>query len=537
MYKAIIVDDERIVLEGLKNTFKWEEYGFRVCGLAENGEEALNILETTSSNLVVTDIRMPDMDGLELTGKIKDRYPYIHVIIISAYSDFEYAQQAISYGVSGYLLKPLKDTELGKLLHKIKADLELIELMELSKINSSLNLNKTILNRISHDTILRRLLDGDLIEGFDLSRFFEEREWSFIIKSVRVALCNIEFSESFTAGLFRKLAINTGLLCLGKMNIPAIEHLGFIVIFLDESIRIQRREISKLLENYKHLFRMELEKLSTVKYNMTIGVSSLHSNNVNLKKSFTEALYSYQHKYFIGNDNITFYEDLAFRNYSALSEDECSKIIDKIINIIFIGEENQLLDEVQNLFSYIEEQGDFTVEDINTKFIEIYFNISNAIKATNTTDIFTADGDIINEIQTLTSYRHLKKWFNDRIINLYRMARRYSYDDSNWMVQKAMHYVKANISKKITLDDIAEYLHVNASYFSSTFKKNTGQNFIDYVTESKIKEAKHLLLNSTLKIKEISSKVGYNDYSYFCKVFKSMENITPLETRMKGLIK
>lgn len=193
-----------------------------------------------------------------------------------------------------------------------------------------------------------------------------------------------------------------------KINIPAIEHSDFIVIFLEESNRMQRREISRLLENYKHLFRTELEKLCTVKYNITIGVSNLHNNNANLKKSFIEALCSYQHKYFIGNDNIIFYEDLNFKNYSALSGEECSKIIDKMINIIFIGEENQLLEEVQNLFSHIEKQGDFTVKDINTKFIEVYFNISNAIKIINTLDIFTADGDIINEIQTLTSYKHLK---------------------------------------------------------------------------------------------------------------------------------
>ena len=88
MYNVIIVDDERIVLEGLKNTFKWEKYGFKVCGLAENGEEALNILDTTDCHLVVTDIRMPDMDGLELASKIKVKYPYINVVIISAYSDF-----------------------------------------------------------------------------------------------------------------------------------------------------------------------------------------------------------------------------------------------------------------------------------------------------------------------------------------------------------------------------------------------------------------------------------------------------------------
>jgi two-component system response regulator YesN len=537
MYNAIIVDDERIVLEGLQKTFKWEEYGFRICGLAENGEEALNILKTTNCHLVVTDIRMPDMDGLELARIIKDRYPYTHVIVISAYSDFEYAQQAIRFGVSGYLLKPLKDTELGELLLRVKADLELIKLMELTKINSSLNLNKTVLNHISQEAILRRLLDGDLGEGFDVNRYLYGQEWSFLIESFRIALCNVEFIEPSTASLFRKLAINTGLSCLEEMNIPAIEHSGFIVIFLDEGRKEQRKKNQKLLNNYKQSFEIELEKLCLAKFSITIGVSNLYINNVNLKKGFNEALCSYKHKYFLGTDNIIFYEDLDFKDYSVLSGEECTNIIDNIINIIFVGEENQLLEEVQNLFLHIEKQGDFTVKDINTKIIEVYFNISNAIKIINTSDIFTADGDIINEIQTLTSFKHLKKWFKDKIINLYKIARQYSYDDSSWMVQKAMYYVKANISKKITLDDISEHLHVNASYFSSTFKKNTGQNFIDYVTESKIQEAKHLLLSSTLKIKEISSKVGYNDYSYFCKVFKGIVNMTPLEFRMKGLIK
>ena len=512
--------------------------------------------------------------------------------------------------MSGYLLKPLKDTELSELLLKIKADLELIELMELSKINSSLNLNKTILNRISQEAVLRRLLDGDLIiEDFEASRYLEGQEWHFLTEPIRIALCNIEFGEPSTASLLRKLAINTGLLCLKKMNIQAIEHSGFIVIFLGDDGKIQRKKIFRLLDNYRCSFKIELEKLCMAEYNITIGVSNVYctrnnsadagiavsgagtvanantiysintktgsvtaddnvavagnvsaagdvsaagSNTITrdktvtrsntttvtvLNKVFNEALCSYKHKYFLGTDKIIFYEDLNVKDYSALGGSECSKIVEKITNIIFIGEENKLLVEIDNLFFYIDEQGDFTVEDINAKIIEVFFNISHTVKVAGISDSFSVDRDIINEIQQLTSYNCLKKWFKDKIINLYRMARLYSYDDSSWMVQKAIYYVKANISKKIALEDIAEYLYVNASYFSSTFKKNTGQNFIDYVTELKIQEAKYLLLNSTLKIKEISGKVGYNDYSYFCKVFKAMENITPLEFRMKGFIK
>jgi len=537
MYNVVIADDERIVLEGLKNTFNWRKYGFEVCGLAENGEEAFDIIQHIKCHVLITDIRMPDMDGLELARKIKDRYPCIHVIIISAYNDFEYAQQAIKYGVSGYLLKPLKDTELGELILKLKEELELIEIMELAKLNNGLNLNKTVLDSINKEVILRKLLDGDLNEEFDIGKYLGGSDWEFLKRPIRIVLCNIEFDEVSAESLFRKIAINISLSHLENMNIPAIEHLGFVVIFLNDYSSIRRNKIFGVLADYKNSFKRKLQEICTSEFNITIGVSNMYSNVICLKKAFKEALCSYKHKFFLGSDRVICYEDLNLKGYSTLSGEECSKIVNKIINTILVGEKRQLFEEIDSFFSYIESLGSFTVEDINTKIIEIFFNINQAVKVTGGLDNFYGNGDIINEIQEITSYIDLKKWFKEKVFNLYTIVRLYSYDNSNWMVQKAMHYSKASLSKKITLENIADYLHVNSSYFSTTFKKNTGQNFIDYVTELKIDEAKYLLLNSTLKIKDISEKVGYNDYSYFCKNFRKIENMTPLEFRMKGITK
>ena len=533
MYKVIIADDERIVLEGLKNTFDWRNFGFEVCGLAENGKEALEILEKTKSHVVITDIKMPDLDGLELTRIIKERHPLTHVIIISAYNDFEYAQKAIKYGANGYLLKPLKEIELSELISKVKAELELLEFI---KLNGTTSLNKTILNSISKEVILKKLLDGELNGNFAIEKYLDKYDLKFLKKPIRIALCNIEFKEKFAEGIFMKSAINIGLLCLEKMGIPAIEHLGFIIMFLCGSNKIHKNKMLNILTNYKNFFEKELKKLGAAEYSITIGVSNLCNKWTQLSTLFNEALCSYKYKYFLGSDRIIFYDELKLKNYLELRGEKFNNIVDKIINTIFIGEVKQLIKEVDNFFNCIDEQGNFTAEDINTKIIEVLFDIIHAVKvATIATENFSSDGDIINEIQRITSYENLKTWFKDKIISLYEKSRICSCNRSNWVVQKAMYYIKANIYKKITLEEVADYLHVNPSYLSATFKRSIGKNFIDFVTESKIEEAKYLLLNSNLKIIDISHKLGYNDYSYFCRTFRKIEEMTPLEFRIKGI--
>lgn len=540
LYKVIIADDERIVLNGLKNTFDWEQHGFEVCGLAENGKEALDLIEAKKCHVVVTDIRMPDMDGLELTRKIKEKYPYIHVIIVSAYSDFEYAQEAIKHGVSGYLLKPLKDTELTELILKVKAELKLVELLELTRPNNKVDLNKAVLNSISKETILKKLLDGELNKNFDIKSYLNSPDWISLDGSYSIALCGVEFDRNSAANIWGRLSVNVSLSCLQKMNIPAIEHSGFSVMFLNNSNKYNstwRNKITGIFEGYRNSYKKELKEICTEPYQITIGVSNLHNNISSLKKAFDEAVCAYRHKYFVGAGRTIFYEDLELREYSELTSKEFAEAVNKIINTIFVGKEGQLLEEINSFFSLIEIKGNFSKEDLNTKIIEVFFSISQAVRIDDNVDIFSDEGDIINDIQKLSSYNNLKKWFEDRIVSLFKKVRLYNYDDSNWMIQKAIHYVKANASKKITLEDIADYLHVNASYFSTTFKKNTGKNFIDYVTELKVEEAKYLLQSSTMKIKEISCKVGYTDYSYFCKIFKKTEGVTPLEFRMKGITK
>ena len=529
MYKLIVVDDEWFVCEYIKNAFDWSEYGFCVTGTAINGVEALKMIKNDPPNVVITDIRMPEMDGLELAKEIKRLYPQIQVVILSAYNDFKYAQEAINLGVKGYLLKPPRDEDLKEIVVRLSEDINNVDV-----IQSDSHLNKEVLLSLQYDILLKDLLKGKIDDSDNIKKVLKNYDLERLNEYVRVIVCNmgcdLQLDTSSTSWNFiTEISKNYW----KTYDCPIVKYMDFIVIFLYSTKSISKSDTQSLVKPFVCFIEESIEKRYDIKPRITLSVGNLCHDIKAVSNSFNQALYSYNTRYLNDTTQIIFYQDLNFSGYTELEEQTINGIINILIENIFLNKLNIIINEIHDLFDFIERRGDYSVFEVQMKLAEIIFEICFEIKKRGLQEILLNKNKMLDDIRLLKNYNDLKGWFKNKIISISNEIKDKNIDNANWLVKKSRDYIRNQYSKKITLEEIAGQLYINPAYFSTVFKKTTGQNFVDYITKVRMEKAKELLSGSEYKIKEISEKVGYENYPYFCQVFKKEEGISPLEFRKR----
>jgi two-component system response regulator YesN len=235
----------------------------------------------------------------------------------------------------------------------------------------------------------------------------------------------------------------------------------------------------------------------------------------------------------IQNLNV-FSGDTSPEDTSTLEGHDMEGIISLIINNVFDYDTEEITKNTHKLFQYIEQDNMNLLEDVKLKLMEIIFLIALKLKDKGIHIGSFNKLRILKTIESFSRFSDLKIWFKDELKQFsedIKKNRASSLGDSVWYIEKAKAYINKEYDERITLNDISKYLHLNSVYFSISFKKKTGQNFIDYVNSVKIAKAKQFLLKPEHKAKEVALMVGYDDYSYFSKVFRKITGTTPAEYR------
>lgn len=373
-YKVMIVDDEFIIRDGLLS-FKWERYGFRAIAGASDGEEALALMAEEPVDLVVTDIRMSVMDGLELSEKIQEQYPATKIVILTGYKEFDYAKRAIQAGVVEYLLKPVDLSDMEKLLSKVKGVLD------------------------------KEALAAERIEAF-------------------------------------KSQLREGIP-------PVVENFPWIP------------------ENYPY------EKESSLMGTVLNGKAAQVPEAL---EDFWRAL-----------DPVS----------KQIGPDQLKSMAIQLLNML----ERSLVKQGTSLYKIV------SLPSSIPEFIGV--TSANPDLKRSLEDIFVKAAGYVSDM-------------NSRVKS-----------SSHAAIREALKYIDEHSNEKFTLNEIAERVYLNASYFSLQFKKEVGMNFIDYIKQVRIEKAKELLKRIDLKVYEISETVGYQDYKYFSVVFKELTGLSPMEYRQK----
>ncbi|NIK76170.1 two-component system response regulator YesN [Paenibacillus castaneae] len=522
LHKAILVDDEVYTRKGLIKLIDWEACGFQIMGEADNGEDALELIKSVSPALVITDIRMPVIDGLELIRLVTvNNIANPTFIIMSGYNDFKYAQQAMRYGVHEFVVKPIDEIEFTSILVKLNAKLglEQAEQAKKERLIGSEMIKSLILGEAS-DATLTEWTHLLYLEAADhLYYLFAELNDNQSWQPDSVQISNALFKEIVQQELVRVTAANQPI-CLHEHH----NRIGILLpsYMLDSS--------DGELERFLLIFRRKLETHVGERVFLYAGcpVHSLSEIRESYKAAKEATLYKYGHE----DKRIVIYDQIKSEpiNYIGLDSAEFTHFMEQM-------EELQLeavKGTVDQWFHEFREKC-YAPEAVKLNIHQSLMGIMKTIRS--------MDGDeqsistlkpMLNWQDTNLSLGELKKLFMSFIEESMQSIALLRKEQTKGDIHKIKSYIEANYSKNISLKSIAALFYVNPVYLGQLFKKTHGTYFNEFLLQLRVSEAKKLLRqSSTMRIYEIAEKVGFSTADYFVTQFEKLEHMTPTEYRNK----
>jgi two-component system response regulator YesN len=524
MYKVFLVEDEIVTREGIRDNVDWKSAGFEFCGEAPDGEMALPLIEAARPDVLITDIKMPFMDGLQLSKIIRERMPSVKIIILSGHDEFHYAQEAVTLGVTEYLLKPLGVQDLHQVLDKVAAQLDHIR-AEREKL-------QRLENQIEDDLALRqeKFLSKLVIGGMASPEAIQESqllELDLIAKWYLVLVIDFELNgrtEPFDYREYQQVEQVISSLAGTNPDIllakTGVEELVLIIKGdTSEHLAQEGRFLSELI-------RTEVE--NRTKCSLRVGIGSLQDRIGNIHQSFAEALTNLQ-------------QDVAKASSRVEVNSEVGKA--ELLDLDKSALENFLRygtrEEFDNFFqAYMQPLNEAALQSYLVKnyiFVDIVLmvakfvhqlggNVDQVIPEINRVEI------LLLNVKTLDQLRE-----ETRQVFASALAFRDSQTQNQYktLINQAKKYIEAHYTDpNLSLNDVANQVNFSPSHFSVVFSREMGMTFKDYLINIRMEKAKELLRTTPLKSFEISSQIGYNDPHYFSYVFKKHTNLSPKQFRL-----
>lgn len=525
MLKVLFVDDEPYVFDGLRIMFDWGKYGFSICGEATNGEDALEIIKTCNPHLVITDIKMPVMDGIQLIKSVYDASNIrAKFIILSGYDEFEYAKSAMKYGVNSYILKPLDEDELTQAVKKASN-----QILEERKKEESRNKQLSFVA----ENAINSILQGEATES-------EIKRANFILElkeneEIRMLLLEIDDFDKWMSDYdeiqLRKIRekikdiINNSM--NNKFNLKVFEDdLNRYCIVTSKSM-----DIYNIINEYAKNLKEMIEKSLNCSVSIAISDSKIGINSLETLYKQVDLAISY--KFFKDIGSIILYRNI--KNMS-ISHNFFEVDIDELKRHIKKNNTNGIKRTIKNLFhSFLK---DFTapelikiyIENLELEFIRYVQEMKGNVQE------FTERLMDFNKTLERSTIEGLKKEVTDLCLFLGQYIDSITKSNSKDIIVEMKQYINENYNKDINLKIIGKHLYVNPVYIGRKFKSVTGIQFNEYLHQVRIDEAKKLLRRTNMKISDIARSVGYNNTEYFTSKFKSFTNFSPSEFKNSFLV-
>ncbi len=538
MYKLMIVEDEDRNRNGIKKCINWEEYGFRCMAEACNGQDALEKVELEKPDVIITDVRMPIMDGLELTHIINEKYKDIKVIILSGYSDFDFVRSAIKLRVFDYLLKPTDIKVFTDTFKALKTAMDSErkqkELFDAKK--KYIDQNFSNLRREYILKILAGLPEslGTIHEWLD---FFELDLTGDIFSAAVFRVENSSIIEAEKEDQYMSAYANTFKQILGSKNIgeTVVKDIHeIIVIFHFKQDNYDSHEILDTVT----LLIDALNKLDP-SLKVSAGIGLLCPLIFQISKSYSQAIKALERKFFNHNQNVFIYhasDDLSLTSENQWFTSTPNKIY-TIINETISGNVDNALRLLDKIFDR------FSTGNFESAFIKEYCYILLFLLKQNLPEsqvqfpVQISLTEIKNDINNRGTVNDVRLYLKNYITSICKTINDFNFSDKGYhykIVDKIKKYLADNFEKNITLDKLSELVHLSSAYISFLFKSVTGENYMDYLKKIRMEKAIEYLQNSDMKIYEIADRVGYSDYKYFTLQFKKMYGFSPTEFRNKS---
>ena len=532
MYKILLVDDEILVRDAIRENIDWGKLDCELIGDCENGKQAVEFVKTHEVDIVLTDILMPYMDGMELSHFLHDNYPDILIVIFSGFGEFEYAKKAIRYNVSEYMLKPVTAMELTKVIENMKEKLdsrkkEQRKMESLTQVSQDYHKNANVIRSKALDCLVKctREVQVSLDE-------LERMGITFQAASYRVAVFDIDtYSEMYQMDMDKQQESALMAFVLFNVGDEIVVREKAGVVYQEGNNRVciifagnRTKEFSESIHRICHEIQKKVKEV--IGLETSIGIGSWVRSPYELIYSYRLAAKAIDYRYLLGGNLLFDMEEKKTDNSIFLIND-----LETLTEAIKSGD-RRLMEET---LGQIETEIKSAL--VEKSYACIY--LQQVIRAIgNTCQSLSEEPEkIIAQRETLLKAVTEQRMFSQAAALVEKYAQEVfdelqELNSSSGQRQGmlAMDYIQKNyMDPGLSLNSICSYLNISTSYFSTIFKEMTGETFIEVLTRVRMEKAKELLENTTMKNYEIAEKVGFSDPHYFGISFKKITGKTPTE--------
>lgn len=502
-FRLMIVDDEAMIRQGMTKLIEKKAPGWTVAGEARNGQEALDLLGRVEPHLVLTDIRMPMMDGIELARTLHEHNPDVAVVILTGFKDFEYAQAALRYGVLDFLLKPCPEEDVIRVLDAVYGKLSEKLARKESEMHEAHLLDQNTLRSI----MLRLPYGRERMERVE-QRVLNKELWLIKAASYFPKTKSYGYND---LGLLQFSITNIAEeLIAGGSPQSGLLHAAYDIfaVFADPE------------EPADRLLR-ELE--STVERLLGIRLEIRHAGRVESLRQLPVFMEAFASRY----------DSLPESGLGRLAVDRAKirNIRHDIMSAIMLGQAEKLSEYVDGHIAALRR---LPAEAARSEALALALALDETVRKEFESDAGRADFDSrIDRLRKLGDSGEAADWAAAQKASFLAELHRWLDGQNQTIIGKAIRYIEEHYTESCDLKEVADHVHLSANYFSNLFRKETGESFVNYVTRLRIDKAKLWLAHTEWKVFEVAQKVGYDDPNYFTTVFKQLTNLSPSQYRKK----
>lgn len=514
MYTYIVIDDEPLIRRGTVK--KLENYPDVTCvAQASNGKSALELIEEKNPDFIITDMKMPIMDGTQLLPVLSTQYPEKYIIVISGYKDFDYAKEALRANTLDYIVKPFSQETLWNAVDKA------VRLLKNQKsLHEKLTLDEQEKESLKYEydrQILRNALFG---EGKEMP-VFSSRKMCRLKEDHRFAVMTVTLSgktrEKALTEFLTMREVEAETILLARDN---IENLYFLLLFFPREKEVKEEEILQI----KNLLDCFLESLRIEPF---YGISQVQESFTQLNRAYSQSLQALNQMTLGMKRDYLFFEEK--------TQENCTLEWPKLEQFLFLVESGRT-SEVEavfpELFHYFARNEKCSLKDAKEYCLEIAEILKKSLPRDLQVHKSAATSlNLISNLNLIFRFQELEEYFEQIFKNMSMAFENAGFYSEKDVLENVKNYIDLHYEKDLTQEFVASLFRLNRSYLSSAFKARMGISFVDYVNLVRVSHAKELLRGTSKKMYQIAQAVGYENVKYFFRVFKKIEGITPEQYR------
>jgi two-component system response regulator YesN len=510
MYKVLLVDDERIILDGISRMVEWSSFDTELIGTARNGVEAFEFIKAQAPDIVVSDIRMPAMDGLELVAKVHDEFPHIRFVLLSGFSEFDYANRAMKFGVKHYLLKPTNEENIGEALSEIVTELK----QEASKESFVLKMKAEMDKVMPHvkEQFLKEFVTNKMYGNWDWD-YFSSLFQLEINYQIRLLLFQLEGSYEFEH-LFAIKNIAQEILDSPLLSTTIGNH---VLILLEDLEQIDQlhEQIYRIRDIFQTYYKMDA----------TIALSE-PGHITKAKNLYKESLQLLNYRFYLGEGSLITRKDTAVSQVVSTKELEFDE--ERLNMAVRSGHREEAVTALDAFFGGLKE-AKLDINVTKSYVIEQFVSLTRQCTTEEMNDYFNKIPLIIDDMNTL---QDIRTFLEDVVVTMAERFYEQNKVKHSSVIRKVIDLIAEQLgNSELSLNWLASEMYMNADYLGKLFKRETGENFSNYVMKTRIQRATEMIAQEVdIKIFELAERLGFGDNpQYFSQVFKKYKGSTPSE--------